>query len=92
MKQTKMSKQFSAGLLIVMAFALILTQTAVGSILLSSPWWVYFVLAGIVLSGYLSMKYAREERKMEEEWIEQEGNVYMERLVAEREKRGKEKS
>ncbi|KHF42053.1 hypothetical protein LQ50_01850 [Halalkalibacter okhensis] len=64
-----------------------LTQTAVGAVLLSSPWWVYFVLAGILLSGYLSIKYSLEDKRTEQEWIENEGNIYMQRLEEERERR-----
>ncbi|KMJ55001.1 hypothetical protein AB685_29565 [Bacillus sp. LL01] len=63
-----------------------------GAALLASPWWVYFVIAGILLSGYLSVKYSKEEREFEQEWIEKEGNVYMERLAEEKARRIKERS
>lgn len=53
----------------------------------SLPWWMYFVLAGILYSGYKFVTMSREEHDQEQEWIEQEGNVYMKRMEAEKEKR-----
>ncbi|WP_070808101.1 sporulation YhaL family protein [Halalkalibacter okhensis] len=85
--KNKPSKRFALILLAILAFGFILTQTAVGAVLLSSPWWVYFVLAGILLSGYLSIKYSLEDKRTEQEWIENEGNIYMQRLEEERERR-----
>jgi hypothetical protein len=51
------------------------------------PIWVYFVAAGIIISAYMAFKTGKEERKMELEWIEREGEVYMKRLETEREVR-----
>nr|WP_100408315.1 sporulation YhaL family protein [Bacillus solitudinis] len=69
-----------------------MTQTPLGVILFGSPWWVYLVLMGIVGSGYLCYKYSREERELEEKWIEKEGHVFMERLMEEKEKRASQKT
>jgi hypothetical protein len=44
----------------------------------TSPWWVYALMGGILLSGYLSYKYSKEERDLEQNWIEQEGEAFME--------------
>ncbi|OIJ22445.1 hypothetical protein BKP45_00920 [Anaerobacillus alkalidiazotrophicus] len=44
----------------------------------TSPWWVYLLLAGIIVSGYLSYKYSKEDKEMEQLWIEQEGEIFME--------------
>ncbi|MFC0473697.1 sporulation YhaL family protein [Halalkalibacter kiskunsagensis] len=87
MKSKPNNKRIALILLAILVVAFLLTQTAVGGILLSSPWWVYFVLAGIVLSGYLSVKYSVEDKHMEQEWIENEGNIYMERIEQEKERR-----
>ena len=51
------------------------------------PIWVYFVAAGIIISAYMAFKTGKEERKVELEWIEREGEVYMKRLESEREDR-----
>ncbi|WP_017728684.1 sporulation YhaL family protein [Halalkalibacterium ligniniphilum] len=71
--------------LVLVAF--LLTQTGIGTALLASPWWVYFVLAGIVLSGYLSLKYTIEDQQIEKKWIEKEGEVYMTRIEEARERK-----
>ncbi|ERN54942.1 sporulation YhaL family protein [Bacillus marmarensis] len=92
MEKRQKNQRLALILLLILAVLFVLTQTAIGAVLLASPWWVYFVIGGILLSGYLSMKYSREEREFEQEWIEKEGNVYMERLAEERARRTKEGS
>lgn len=51
------------------------------------PVWVYFVVAGIMISAYMAIKTGKEERKLEQEFIEREGEIYMERLEKEKEQR-----
>ncbi|MEH7072436.1 sporulation YhaL family protein [Neobacillus drentensis] len=51
------------------------------------PIWVYAVVVGIVISALMALKTGREERQLEMENIEQEGEIYMKRLEREREKR-----
>ncbi|WP_214483451.1 sporulation YhaL family protein [Bacillus sp. SM2101] len=51
------------------------------------PWWVFLVILGILFSGYMSFHITMKERKIEQSYIEREGNVYMERMKKEREKR-----
>ncbi|MDH4423559.1 MULTISPECIES: sporulation YhaL family protein [Bacillus] len=51
------------------------------------PWWVYLVIVGIVLSGYMVLYTSKKEQDMDNEFIEKEGEVYMKRLEEEREKR-----
>ncbi|GAE35671.1 sporulation YhaL family protein [Halalkalibacter akibai] len=87
MKHTQSSKRLALFLLAILAIGFILTQTTIGSVLLASPWWVYFVLAGIVYTGYLSVKYTLEDKRTEQEWIENEGRVYMTRMEEEKERR-----
>ncbi|WP_270182431.1 sporulation YhaL family protein [Alkalihalobacillus sp. CinArs1] len=53
------------------------------------PWWVYFVLAGIIYSGYKSMTLTVEDRKVDQIHIEEEGKVYVKRMEDERERRKK---
>ncbi|MED1640387.1 sporulation YhaL family protein [Bacillus cereus] len=54
------------------------------------PWWVYLVIVGIVLSGYMVLYTSKKEQDMNNEFIEKEGEVYMKRLEEEREKRNQD--
>jgi hypothetical protein len=51
------------------------------------PIWVYGVVVGIVVSALMALKTGREERLMEMEDIELEGEIYMKRLEQEKEMR-----
>ncbi|MCO7124945.1 sporulation YhaL family protein [Sporolactobacillus shoreicorticis] len=50
-------------------------------------WWVYLVVAGIIFSGYQAFNLSKQEKEVDEEWVEQQGNVYMKRMDAEKERR-----
>lgn len=54
------------------------------------PVWVYFVVAGIVISAFMAIKTGREDHKFEQEIIEREGKVYIDRLQKEKEQRKEE--
>ena len=51
------------------------------------PFWIYLVAGGALISAFMAIKTGKDERKIEMESIEKEGEVYMERLVKEREGR-----
>jgi hypothetical protein len=51
------------------------------------PFWVFVVVVGIVVSALMAMKTGREERKLELEDIEREGEIYITRLEREKEER-----
>lgn len=51
------------------------------------PFWVYFVVTGILISAIMAFKTGKEERKLEFEAIEREGEIYMKRLEQEKEQR-----
>ena len=51
------------------------------------PIWIYAVVAGIVISALMAIKTGREERQVEMESIEREGEIYIKRLEQEKEKR-----
>ncbi|MDC2863648.1 sporulation YhaL family protein [Bacillus sp. BP-3] len=51
------------------------------------PWWVYLIIIGIVVSGYMVLYTSKKEQEMDNEFIEKEGEVYMKRLAEERERR-----
>lgn len=54
------------------------------------PWWVYVVIVGIIVSGYMVLYTSKKEQNIDQEFIEQEGNVYMQRIKEERERRTQE--
>lgn len=51
------------------------------------PLWIWFVFIGIIVSAIMSIRTARQERQIENTWIEEEGQKYMERMRIEQEKR-----
>jgi hypothetical protein len=51
------------------------------------PMWVFAVLIGIMISAYMAVKTGKEERKLEMESIEREGEIYMKRLEREKDSR-----
>jgi hypothetical protein len=51
------------------------------------PIWIYFVIAGVLISAFMAIKTSKEDRDHEMEWIEKEGEVYMNRLEEEKERR-----
>ncbi|GAC90248.1 hypothetical protein KN10_0684 [Anoxybacillus flavithermus NBRC 109594] len=50
---------------------------------------ITLLLAGIIISGYMAIRTAREEKKIDEKLLEKEGEVYMERIRQAREQRQK---
>ncbi|GAF12264.1 hypothetical protein JCM19046_3232 [Bacillus sp. JCM 19046] len=80
MKTKQTSQLVALGTVAALIVAFILTQTSIGAIVLASPWWIYLLIAGIGFSGYMWVKTMRDENEVDQEWIEQEGNVYMERI------------
>lgn len=66
-------------------------QTLKGDKHMSLPIWIYFVIAGVVISAFMAVKTAREDREIEQEWIEKEGVEYIERMEEEKERRKKMK-
>ncbi|WHY78896.1 sporulation YhaL family protein [Neobacillus sp. WH10] len=51
------------------------------------PIWIYAVVVGIVISALMAIKTGREERLVELEDIEREGEIYIKRLEREKELR-----
>ncbi|MFQ3543775.1 sporulation YhaL family protein [Halobacillus rhizosphaerae] len=56
------------------------------------PIWVFFCIVFIFLSGYMALRAMRAENKMEQHFIEREGQIYLERIEEEKEKREKERA
>lgn len=53
-------------------------------ILLILPWWVYLVIAGIIFSAVMMIKTVKEEQDVDLEFIEKEGEIYIQRMEEER--------
>jgi len=54
---------------------------------LTIPFWVFAVVVGIVVSALMAIKTGRDERMLEQEHIEKEGEVFLQRLEREKERR-----
>ncbi|PEA55033.1 SigE-dependent sporulation protein [Bacillus pseudomycoides] len=54
------------------------------------PWWIYLIIIGIVVSGYMVLYTSKKEQEIDNDFIEKEGEVYMKRLAEERERRNQE--
>ncbi|XGA32980.1 sporulation YhaL family protein [Virgibacillus sp. CBA3643] len=52
--------------------------------MLGIPWWVFVMIVGIFLSGYMAFRTMQEDRRLQQQFIEREGKVYMDRMEAER--------
>ena len=55
------------------------------------PWWIYLIIIGIVVSGYMVLYTSKKEQEIDNEFIEKEGEIYMKRLADERERRHQDK-
>ncbi|MCP1122703.1 sporulation YhaL family protein [Bacillus sp. 3103sda1] len=55
------------------------------------PWWIYFIIIGIIVSGYMVLYTSKKEQEIDNEFIEKEGEIYMRRLAEERERRHQDK-
>ncbi|MFX3624150.1 MAG: sporulation YhaL family protein [Ectobacillus sp.] len=55
------------------------------------PWWVYLVILGIIVSGYMVLYTSKKEQEIDREFIEREGEVYLKRIQEERERRAQKK-
>lgn len=55
-------------------------------------WWVYLLIAGIIFSGYQAFSFSRKDKEIDEEWIEQQGDVYMKRIKTEKQRRRNNKN
>ncbi|MDQ0247186.1 hypothetical protein J2S09_004827 [Bacillus fengqiuensis] len=55
--------------------------------MLTLPFWVYLVVMGIFFSGFMAIRTGQKEREIDDVYIEKEGQVYIQRMEVEREKR-----
>ncbi|MFX3618176.1 MAG: sporulation YhaL family protein [Sporolactobacillus sp.] len=50
-------------------------------------WWVYLVVAGILFSGYQAFTLSKADKEIDDDWNEEQGDVYLKRMEAEKKKR-----
>jgi len=53
----------------------------------SLPIWMYAVVIGIFISGFMVIFTSRQEKEIDQEFIEKEGEIYLQRMKEERERR-----
>jgi Sporulation protein YhaL len=68
------------GAILIAAFVLKEYSAGVSEFFVMTPWWMYFLLCGIIYSGYKATTLFQEDRVIEQKVIEEEGKVYMKRL------------
>jgi len=51
------------------------------------PWWVFMLIVLMFFSGYMAFRAMRAEQALEQQFIEKEGKVYMERIKNEQRRR-----
>jgi hypothetical protein len=68
------------GAILIAAFVLKEYSAGVSQFFAMTPWWVYFVLCGIIYSGYRATTLFQEDRALEQKVIEEEGKVFMKRI------------
>jgi len=56
-------------------------------VILNIPWWVFIIMLFICFSGYMSYRAMLAERRLEQQFIEREGQIFMERIKQEKERR-----
>ncbi|HLR75235.1 MAG TPA: sporulation YhaL family protein [Virgibacillus sp.] len=55
------------------------------------PWWVFMMILFIFFSGYMAFRAMQAEQKLEQHFIEKEGEVYIERIKEEQERKRQQK-
>ncbi|WP_010630510.1 sporulation YhaL family protein [Sporolactobacillus vineae] len=59
--------------------------------LLGIAWWVYLVIAGILFSGYKAFTLSKQDKEIDDEWNEEQGNIFIRRMRDEKERRRNKK-
>lgn len=55
------------------------------------PLWVFIVIVMIFFSGYMAFRTMQAERKLDEHFIEKEGQIYIDRMREEKERKAMRK-
>lgn len=59
----------------------------VANFLTDLPVWMYFIIAGIIFSGYKVIEGVLEDKRADYEHIQREGEVFIRRMEEERKRR-----
>lgn len=59
----------------------------IANFLVALPVWMYFIIAGIIFSGYKVMEGVLEDKRADDEHIQREGEVFIRRMEEERKRR-----
>lgn len=51
------------------------------------PYWIYAVMIGIFVSGFMVLYTSKQEKDIDDTYIEKEGEIYIQRIKEERERR-----
>lgn len=83
-----MKKGLKRSIVVIGGLAVIYVLKSIGifSFLATLPWWMYFVVAGILFSGYRFLIESRSEREADRKFVEEQGQVYMNRIEEARKK------
>lgn len=74
MKQAKRSLFIVAALFILFLMQQFGMIDPVINMLESVAWWVYLVVAGIIFSGYQAFNLSKQDKEVDEEWVEEQGD------------------
>jgi hypothetical protein len=55
------------------------------------PLWVFIVILLIFFSGYMAFRTMQAERKVDEQFIEKEGQIYIDRMEEEKQRKSMRK-
>ena len=68
---------FILGFLFIVFVLRLLSFISVGTSIAETPWWIYLIYLGLVLSGVMYIYTRLEEKRIEQKLIEEEGQQFL---------------
>ncbi|TCP29282.1 sporulation protein YhaL [Scopulibacillus darangshiensis] len=87
MKNTKRSLIIIALIMFVFILQQLHLLSGIISHLESLPWWMYLVFLGILISAYQFLTLSKEDKEVDQQWIEEQGEVFIKRMREEKKRR-----
>ncbi|WP_405103314.1 sporulation YhaL family protein [Oceanobacillus sp. FSL H7-0719] len=56
------------------------------------PLWVFIIILLILFSGYMAFRAIQADRKLDQQYIEQEGQIYIDRMSKEKQEKAMRRS
>lgn len=56
------------------------------------PLWVFIIILLILFSGYMAFRTIQADRKLDQQYIEQEGQIYIDRMSKEKQEKAMRRS